>query len=271
MPTQQPDEFAAQARAITAIRSPRFAGTLVDYLQQCGSFDCAVILGYSQIRRPVYLYDNLQQQRELLFQRYLQGTYQHDPFYRSFMNGLQPGVYSLMEILVRSGLSRSYLPEEYLEQFYQGTGWQNELGIVIQLDDMRWVVIFLGFLHRDHERFRQMQAVAEERFAVIAALCQQHWQQDPVLQSLPLPSEHPVQANIRHHLDSFAHAVLTPRERQVAQFILQGLGSADIALRMGIGVGTVKNHRKHLYAKLHVNSEAALFGLFLDGLMVSSP
>ncbi len=42
-----------------------------------------------------------------------------------------------------------------------------------------------------------------------------------------------------------------------------GYSSKGIAERLGITLGTVKNHRKHLYAKLQINSQAELFNLFL--------
>jgi len=271
MPANTHAELTDLAQVIAAIRSPRFASVLIDYLQHYGDFDCAVILGYSQTRRPVYLYDNLQQQRDLLFQRYLQGTYQHDPFYRSFMNGLSPGVYSLADIVSGAPLADGVLPDEYLEHFYHETGWQHELDVVIQLDDTRWVGMFLGLLHRDLERFRQMQGSIQQRFAVIAALSQQHWHAESFLLASAPQLQFPMQSGIREHLRTFAQALLTPQEQRVAQLILQGLSSAEIARQLAIGVGTVKNHRKHLYAKLHINSEAALFGLFLDGLMVVGP
>lgn len=49
-------------------------------------------------------------------------------------------------------------------------------------------------------------------------------------------------------------AELTPREREVLQLIGQGLSNQEIADRLIIEVGTVKNHVHNILQKLNVNS-----------------
>ena len=39
-----------------------------------------------------------------------------------------------------------------------------------------------------------------------------------------------------------------------------------VGLSLGIAEGTVKNHRKHIHAKLGISSQAELFALFLRHL-----
>ncbi|VTP60232.1 ATP-dependent transcriptional regulator [Serratia rubidaea] len=45
--------------------------------------------------------------------------------------------------------------------------------------------------------------------------------------------------------------------------ILAGQGSPQIAARLFISLGTVKNHRKNIYGKLGIGSQAELFSLLL--------
>ncbi|MGH6931862.1 MAG: helix-turn-helix transcriptional regulator [Dongiaceae bacterium] len=59
---------------------------------------------------------------------------------------------------------------------------------------------------------------------------------------------------------------LTPRERDIVQLILEGYPTATIATRLGIGRGTIKNHRKRIYDKLDITSERELFLLYLQWL-----
>jgi len=51
---------------------------------------------------------------------------------------------------------------------------------------------------------------------------------------------------------------LTPRERQVMSMIAAGLGNKQIALKLGISVHTVRNHRQRLMDKLDVHDTATL-------------
>lgn len=51
---------------------------------------------------------------------------------------------------------------------------------------------------------------------------------------------------------------LTPKEARIASGLLSGLSPKDIALADGVSYETVRTHLKSIYAKLHVNSQAAL-------------
>jgi DNA-binding CsgD family transcriptional regulator len=61
--------------------------------------------------------------------------------------------------------------------------------------------------------------------------------------------------------DDFAR--LTPRERQIVHLIMEGASAGEMAKRLGLSKGTVKNHRLRIYKKLEVSSERALFLRFL--------
>ena len=51
-----------------------------------------------------------------------------------------------------------------------------------------------------------------------------------------------------------AIGLLTPRERQIAKLLLQGVPNHGIAERLSLSVRTGENHRTSLYRKLRVNS-----------------
>ncbi len=52
---------------------------------------------------------------------------------------------------------------------------------------------------------------------------------------------------------------LSPRERELVEHVLKGLGNKDIARVLGIGEQTVKNSLSVVYAKLGIASRAELF------------
>jgi DNA-binding CsgD family transcriptional regulator len=56
---------------------------------------------------------------------------------------------------------------------------------------------------------------------------------------------------------------LTEREREVVLLTLQGHPVIEIARRMGLSRGTVKNYRLAIYRKLDITTERELFGEFM--------
>lgn len=57
---------------------------------------------------------------------------------------------------------------------------------------------------------------------------------------------------------------LTPRERQIAELICQGLRSCNIARNLRIKPGTVKTHTRNIYRKVRVKSKIAMLLRFLS-------
>jgi len=58
-------------------------------------------------------------------------------------------------------------------------------------------------------------------------------------------------------------ALLTPKERQVAELVVAGKSSPKIAEALDLSVRTIENHRARLMEKLHVESTVELVKLFL--------
>ena len=56
---------------------------------------------------------------------------------------------------------------------------------------------------------------------------------------------------------------LTPREREIAEQICQGLGNGGIAKNLRIKPGTVKTHTRNIYRKLRVKNKIAMLLRFL--------
>lgn len=65
-------------------------------------------------------------------------------------------------------------------------------------------------------------------------------------------------ATLSHPRPAANDAPLTQREGQVATLIAQGLSNKEIALALGIGPATVKNHVHNILEKLHVARRGAI-------------
>lgn len=265
-------EYHALGDAIIALNTPAFTSRYVALLREIVDFDCAVMLGYRHNKHPIYLYDSIPDNRELLFQRYLTESYQHDPFYRLVADTQQEGVFHLSEM---TDAPHSYQQHHYQQQFYPQTGWQDEMSLVVQLDHERWILLYLGHLAAGRSFSAQDRQALKQRFHTLAPLCRQHWSANALLlahsDDTTLESETNHTPDMRRWVEraltSFGTQLLSPREQQITALLVQGLDSQEIATQLGITHGTVKNHRKRIYAQLHVASLSELFQLFLNHLI----
>ncbi|WP_429129235.1 LuxR C-terminal-related transcriptional regulator [Aeromonas media] len=248
---------------VDALHSPAFAAALVRLIQQQVAFDCALLLGVGQ--RPVYLHDNLSHQRALLFDRYLTSHFSQDPFMQALQDGLPAGVWTLAQV------SKGRLDPEYRHHFYQATGWQEEVGLILPVRDGFTLMLFLGRLDKRQALRPDERVKLEALFPLVHSLCRQQWREAvPLLAQNPArPDGSDLKATVEQAIASVGGDRLTRRERQVAGLLLQGLDTEAIAAELGIGSGTVKNHRKHLYGKLRLGSRAELFNLFLNHLITT--
>lgn len=60
-------------------------------------------------------------------------------------------------------------------------------------------------------------------------------------------------------------SVLTPREREIVDAIVEGLSYKMIGNKLFISIETVRQHIKNIYRKLHVNSKAEVIAKSLKG------
>ena len=64
---------------------------------------------------------------------------------------------------------------------------------------------------------------------------------------------------------------LTPREREIAELICQGLRNGSIAKHLRIRPGTVKTHIRNIYRKVRVKSKISMLLTFVTDATVLSP
>jgi DNA-binding CsgD family transcriptional regulator len=68
------------------------------------------------------------------------------------------------------------------------------------------------------------------------------------------------------------HALLSPREREIARMVAQGYPNKTIAAVLDISSWTVSTHLRRIFAKLSVRSRAAMVARILeDGLFDERP
>jgi DNA-binding CsgD family transcriptional regulator len=60
---------------------------------------------------------------------------------------------------------------------------------------------------------------------------------------------------------------VTAREAEIADMILRGHSNASMGVILSISAETVKVHRKNLYAKMWISSQAKPFQLFISHIL----
>ncbi len=181
---------------VDALHGSAFPAALVRLIQQQVAFDCALLLGVGQ--RPVYLYDNLHHQRALLFDRYLTRHFSQDPFMQALDQGMGAGVWTLAQV------SQGRLDPEYRHHFYQATGWQEEVGLILPVRGGLTLMLFLGRLDKRSSLSRDELARLEGLFPLVHSLCRQHWREGAALlaQSPALPGGADLKATVEQAIAS---------------------------------------------------------------------
>lgn len=187
---------------------------------------------------------------------YVAGAYVLDPYYRAGTDGLPSGFYRLRD-LVSQGFRRS----EYYRRYYARAGLQDEAGYVVHTGGGAFVNVSLarerapGFTRREVAR---LAAAAP----LVVRLCVMHWGPGRGQEARRSGTT----SRLERVYESFGRDGLTPREQDVLRLVLRGHSVKSAAAALGVSPDTIKLHRKHIYAKLGVASQAALFARLVAAL-----
>lgn len=200
-------------------------------------------------RSPRCVLDNLEQARRAqVLDPYLGGMYQLDPLYHHASRQPSDGVVTLDEIM-----PEGFRQSDYYRHYYREIALYDELMLCCSLPAGVLVLSMGVYGQPDARRLRQQLLPLQS--LLIAFLTQGLGELDVTDEGEAVPE----------FLGGLVGGEnLSPREQQVAQLILRGFAGKAIARQLGISPETVKIHRRHLYRKLGVASQAELFGRFLE-------
>lgn len=197
---------------------------------------------------PSCLLDNLiEARRTEVLDPYLGGMYLLDPLYHHASRQPRDGVVSLSEIM-----PEGFRQSDYHHHYYKSINLHDEFMLCCNLDDAV-LVLSMGFYEGPGPR--RLRAQLESLQPLLTAFLVEG------LGNLKLGGEQGAAPELLGDLDG--SEALSPREQQVGQLILRGFAGKAIARQLGISPETVKIHRRHLYRKLGVASQAELFSRFL--------
>jgi len=247
-------------KCIDAIGNKAFPQALVDALKTLTDFDYSVVFAYYQSEKPLCLFHTFSPKKRGVFvDDYLKGQYLLDPFFKSCARQVDTGLYRLRDIA-----PDRFYQSEYYRSYYMQTGLAEEVCYTFYLADGVAVVISLmrsGERSRFSAReFRLLDSVAP----IVVSLAQRHWRDIPEKFDIATPGggPHEDRSLIEETVSVLFSRRITPRETQVVVQVLEGHSSDSIAKDLGISVGTVRIHRRNIYAKLRISSQQELFSIF---------
>jgi DNA-binding CsgD family transcriptional regulator len=250
------------SRCIDSIGSDQFSDNLFGALKSITDFDYSVSFAYHQNEKPICLFHTFTPGERVVFvDDYLKGPYLLDPFFKACERKVDSGLYRLRDIA-----PDRFLQSEYYRSYYVRTGLAEEICYTCYLLNDVAVVISLmrsGESQRFSAReFRLLESVVP----IVSSLVQRHWRDAPdwleVNSTEPVPGDNPT--IIENTVGAIFGSRITPRETEVVAQVLEGHSSESIAKSLGISTGTVRIHRRNIYAKLDISSQQELFSIFFQ-------
>ncbi len=247
-------------KCIDTIGDEAFPQALIDALKSLTDFDYSVVFAYYQSEKPLCLFHTFSQKKRVVFvDDYLKGPYLLDPFFKACARQVDTGLYRLRDIA-----PDRFYQSEYYRSYYVQTGLSEEICYTFYLS--RGVAVVISLMRSgESSRFSARQfKLLESVVPIVVSLAQRHWQNVPEKFDLDtatgeLNGERSV---IEETVSTLFSNRITPRETQVVAQVLEGHSSDSIAKNLGISVGTVRIHRRNVYAKLQISSQQELFSIF---------
>jgi len=221
-------------------------------------YDSLLVLTYHADSKPQCLFDSVPaERRKIVIEDYLAGPFLLDPLYSVALNTNLLGFYT-----VRSIAPDRFTSSRYFQLHYANTGVHDELALITRPAKFCAVVSlfrtteFKLFSHLEVKRLRKHQRL-------LCALIERHLLQSDNAHKQQVTQLKEMLGQISNQLPTH----LTRREMEIALMILRGHSSLSIACNLNIVEGTVKIHRKNLYKKLNISSQAELFSLFVRQML----
>ena len=255
--SKQLSEFSHKlASVLPQIGTEQFAQALITMIKDLVPTDNAVIIHYVRGQKPTLQYNDYPSaDRRTVIQKFIQGAFLLDPFYRHGKNTNTSGLYRLDDLA-----PEGFHETEYYRSYFKHTELKDEVGYIVHLNGNQFINISLGQQKEIGDFKLAHIALLKDITPLIEQICKLHFTDTEKSTDNQLPDQ------LESALNHFGTAYLTDRESQVVQLFLHGHSTKSIAERLGISPETVKLHRKNSYAKLDISSQAELFHLFIDSL-----
>ena len=246
------EQWSRGIAEIAAVRGKdSFIAVLQAAVNRLVEVDFTMVFAYRGTSTPLVLGDTLDADRHsVIASDYVAGPFMLDPFFRLVSDGTRTGCFRLHSVA-----PDRFRHSQYFRTHYRRTGIGEEIGMFFDLGGGLIGVISFARWNASPMVQRAELEILQAIQPAVAALCIAHWSNLRPLQDQP-PSR-AVAAGLA------AGRALSVRETEIVTMILQGHSTQSIALHLDIAPGTVKIHRKNIYRKMQISTQAELFSVFM--------
>jgi DNA-binding CsgD family transcriptional regulator len=262
---------AASAEIVERFDDPMLPDLLARALGTLIEFEYSVAFIYRGKGNPIHIHDTfLNPQARAGVINYVKNTYVLNPLYNAYQRGLKTGVYRLRELASEGLVDRKSFRKYRIcaaateEIGYLTDGWPagcEELCIAMELPSGECAELTLSRKASQGGFSDEDIASLSPVIPFLAAAVRRYWRHARSMHLWNTPD-----TGTDDSVRAFGRNLLSPRERELAHLLVRGHSTGSIGLRLGISTTTVKTHRKNLYSKLGIATQAEFFSLFLDSL-----
>lgn len=228
-------------------------------LQRLVSYQNFIVFLYDRGRNPTLIRTNRDPKILAAQMRdYVRGLHMLDPFCRVDAEG-GSGLYRLGNIA-----PESFAESEFYRRHYRYTGVADELRFIARLAPTISAHIFVEREDPEPDFSPGELDRLEALTPIVLAFVRSRLSGDGTDQ--PVASAPKRVFNLAERIGLMRPDALTEREVEIVELMLKGHSAKSAARVLGIEGGTVANHKRNIYAKLEVHSQAQLFDLFLRTL-----
>jgi DNA-binding CsgD family transcriptional regulator len=246
-------------RLVEKLDDKQFWHALIDLLRRVAHFDNWVVIVFWPNGKPQLIAEiQARTPNDELFKGYLNSVYLLDPFYQFSLGAISPGVYCLDEVA-----PDHFRETEYFRRYFSVNVLEDEVQLLAPLPAGGTLSVSIG----SERRFSSTEIGTLCLYGawLLPLMCHALSAQTAVL---PPPVSSATGSDRRLHFEQAlrkrSNASLTHREIEVALMILAGHSTKNMARLLGVSPATAKVHRRNLYKKLDISSQATLFLLIMD-------
>ncbi|MBL4802011.1 MAG: helix-turn-helix transcriptional regulator [Emcibacter sp.] len=253
---QSSDWYSLLVQLQKKVGTSAFLPALSDTLRQVVKFDCSGVMFYNGSEVQNIYEGDFSPNFKKYIDLYLKGLYLLDPHYDLLAKGAKTGLYRFQDIA-----PDCYHDSEYYNEFIKHVGITDEYDFIIKVGN-DYVDFYLDNLgNKFSEEDDKILAMISP---MVLHLLEKHWEK--YSKGSDLKKKDGTKKPYQNIFDSFGKSILTEREQQVVQYILNGHSSKSLALKLNISLSTVKIHRKHIYQKFDITTQSELFSLCIQSL-----